>query len=702
MAATEERLGQWGPVVTFPNVGVHVHVLPDGRVLMWGRRDKPDGGFDEDFCKPFVWDPADPTHPPQPGQAPTAKTVATPQPRLANGHTVNLFCGGHAFLPDGRLLVVGGHIRDGVGVNQASIYDSAGGPDGAGTWQATSLMNNGRWYPTALTLPDGSVVTLSGSFLRPDGKTEPNEEPQVWFDGAWRNLAVFNDNGRPLALELYPRVHLKSDGQVFMSGPQQFGWLLDTNGGGRWRRVDTARHEIGQLDYAPAVMYDVDKIIYIGGGGGDENKPVEPTNTVEIIDLQATPLVWRRTDPMTFPRRQHNATLLADGTVLVTGGTKGKGFNRLDIGQPIRAAELWNPDTGKWTVLAEESVDRCYHSTAVLLPDASVLSSGGGEFGDVAAKDVHRNAQIFSPPYLFKGERPTITSAPTTAIHYGDTFEVGSPQAGSITTVTWIRLSSVTHAFNSSQRINFLEFRTTGDALSVTAPASPNVCPPGHYMLFVLNDKGVPSIAEIIHIASDAAPRGMPEAAPAEPAVPLDAGENVSGPAVVVGLTSTCPYGLAACWGGANEALNQLDDVGWVNPVADADDSTAEVFLDRPRLPPVNRWVEQFDEMVNGRYGWRGVEITLSGAVELRDGGLVLAVSLDDRPVRLAPLSAEEKIQFDNTTRVRKPLSGSESRAFDELSAELNDVPSGHRITVTGPLEETPFGYVLHVRQYVS
>ena len=94
---------------------------------------------------------------------------------------------------------------------------------------------------------------------------------------------------------------------------------------------------------------------------------------------------------MNFPRRQHNATILADGSVLVTGGTRSGGpgppqnFDNLDLGQPVHVAELWDPNRQQWTELAAEMIDRCYHSTAVLLPDATVLSAGGGEFFPIEA-----------------------------------------------------------------------------------------------------------------------------------------------------------------------------------------------------------------------------------------------------------------------------------------------------------------------------
>src|SRR3989442_10875887 len=145
-------------------------------------------------------------------------------------------------------------------------------------------------------------------------------------------------------------------------------------------------------------------------------------------------------------RRQHNATLLPDGTVLVTGGSRGgggtdpnrpgkpddNGFNDLRPGRPVHIAELWDPATQTWTELAAEEVDRCYHATAVLLPDATVLSAGGGEYRPPNGQDVpndpqdtHPDAQIFSPPHLFRGARPQITAAPASVDHRA-AFQVGT------------------------------------------------------------------------------------------------------------------------------------------------------------------------------------------------------------------------------------------------------------------------------------
>jgi len=113
--------------------------------------------------------------------------------------------------------------------------------------------------------------------------------------------------------------------------------------------------------------------------------------------------------------------------------------------------------------------------------------------------------EVFSPPYLFKGARPTISSAPA-SVGYGQTFFVGTPEATSVSKVSWVRLSSVTHAVNMDQRYCTLSFAQASGGLNVTAPSDANVSPPGHYLLFLLNGSGVPSVARIVRISGAAPP----------------------------------------------------------------------------------------------------------------------------------------------------------------------------------------------------
>jgi galactose oxidase len=693
-----KEVGQWEPKFSLPNVAIHTHVLPNGKVLFWGRRDHPNDSLDVHECTPHIWDPI------------TKATTAIPQPTLSNGTKINLFCSGHAFLADGRLLVAGGHIADGDGLNQAALYDYR-----TNSWSALPIMSKGRWYPTVLALADGTALVSSGS-----ENNVTNEVSEIWDGTDWRSLAVFKPG-----LSLYPRMHVAPDGQVFMSGWLAQSYFLNLHADGQWTPLagPGGSRAGGLRDYAPAVMYDAGKVVFIGGGNDKDTHA--PTTAAEIIDLTAEIPVWRATGSMHHPRRQHNATILPDGTVLVTGGTQGGGgpnggFNDLTSGEPVHTAELWNPATGEWTELAAEDVDRCYHSTTVLLPDGTVLSAGGGEYRPDNihpndAKDSHRDAQIFRPPYLFReGQRPEITSSPTEVV-FGQTFSVGTPLPQDIEMVTWIRLPSVTHAMDYNQRVNFLSFRTTTGVLEITAPGNANICPPGHYMLFLLNKSKVPSIAKILHIGAPAGARGIPavraplaqaQAIPSEARMStaeLDYAirSRATGTHVAIGLTSRCPYGLGACWGGAYEALQKLDGVQAVRPNANAEDSTAEVFLHGDTLPDVSRWAEQIASVANGSYDFRGVEVSVRASVKAQNGAFGLIGPSIDKPVLLAPLEPIEKVQFDRSTRTAKPAVAEEHSAYERLVARYRDAGAADLpARVTGPLRQTNTGWTLHVRAF--
>ena len=211
---------------------------------------------------------------------------------------------------------------------------------------------------------------------------------------------------------------------------------------------------------------------------------------------------------MAYGRRQHNLTVLADGTVLATGGNS-SGAPYVDLNNGVYQAELWNPVTGQWKTLAAMQVTRQYHSTALLLPDGRVLSAGGGvcdvcdQVGYLA-----KNAEVFSPPYLFKkdgsGElapRPQITSVPD-QVRYDAQFGISTPDAATIRKVALVRLGSVTHSVNMEQRYVPLSFTPGSGAINATAPASANVAPPGVYMLFLIDANGVPSMARMVRVAN--------------------------------------------------------------------------------------------------------------------------------------------------------------------------------------------------------
>ena len=449
--------GQWTTVAPLPFASSALHLLPTGMVMYYGTYNT--GG---DNAR--LWDPA------------TAISSVFPLPGY------NVFCSGHTFLADGRLFFVGGHIVSGVGLPNSSTYDAA-----SNVWTAGPNMNAARWYPTATTLVNGDVLAISGDI---DNTVGVNPLPQVFqaASGTWRDLT-----SAQLQLNLYPRMHLAPNGKVFNSAPSQTTRYLDASGTGAWTVV-AATNTPGYRDYGSSVMYDDGKVLVMGGVD-------PPTSAAEVIDLNAPTAAWRLVASMANARRQINATLLPDGKVLVTGGTSGPGFN--NTATPVFAAEMWDPATERWTTMASAQAPRLYHSAALLLPDGRVLTTGGDDITQV---------ELYSPPYLFAGARPGITAVPA-AVSFGQSYFVETPDAANIAKVTWIRLGSVTHAFDMNQRINSLSFSQAPGGLNVVAPSNPNLAPPGHYLLFILNANGVPSIAKIVQLGGSAAPSpALPDA----------------------------------------------------------------------------------------------------------------------------------------------------------------------------------------------
>jgi hypothetical protein len=463
--------GRWSAAVPSPIASIHSHVLPNGTVLSWSRFVDPHDTCCAEGVPPgtgqdaWIWNPAD-------GSMNAVPNAAT-----------DPFCSGHAFLPDGRLLVTGGHIDDYVGYDTTQIFDYR-----TNTWTTNAAwnMNAGRWYPTTVPLANGDVLTISGAATGGD----VNATPQVWSANgqAWRNLTnlsgqCFNSTS---CLPLYPWLHLASNGQLFVSGPGDSTGYIDTTGAGAWTAVANTTYGYRGDFEATSSMYAPDQILIAGGN--------PPTTSAEIINLRDPQPRWTPVAPMANPRRRFASIVLPDGTVFVTGGTTSGNNND----EPsVFGAEIWNPVTQTWTSVDHNQVPRSYHQNMVLLPDGRVLVGGGGLGGGFTN---HNDYEVYSPPYLFKGDRPTITSVPT-SIGIGARFTVATPDAARIAHVNLLRLSSDTHGFNSNQRFVPLSFAAASGQLAVTGPSSNIVAPPGHYLLFILDGNGIPSVGAIVDVA---------------------------------------------------------------------------------------------------------------------------------------------------------------------------------------------------------
>lgn len=585
-------------------------------------------------------------------------------------------------------------------------------------------MGNGRWYPTVTALPSGIPLVASGS-----DRNGHNNDTQI-FD---QNKFTSVDTDGTI-FDLYPRMHVASTEIVYSTSLALIYFLdLKTDPPRTWQPTRT----LGQKedpnrslhDYGCSVMYDKDQVVFIGGG-----KPgTATTDTLDLSLKDPKKIGWQPADPMMFKRRQHNATILPDGTILITGGTRGDGtgvigfsgdveFNDVRPGRPVHVAELWNPNGGKgkqWTRMASEQIDRCYHSTAVLLPDGRVLSAGGGEFqlgpGDKKdpnlPQDSHRDAQTFSPPYLFiEGPRPVINSISTEVIECNTKFEVDTELPEQIEKINLIGLSSVTHSINTGQRfVPLKDFVRKTKSLQVIAPPDTRSCPPGYYMLFIVNKKGQPSVGKIVQIlptvnqnVNHRTFNTQLASRDEKPPTPLMMRKTVrataNGTRIELGITPTCPYGLGACWGGAYEALSNLPGVEHVDPIAHMSGSTASVFLADNGLPDLELCKRLFKGFVSDTYVLRGFEVAVTGTVGVRDNTLVL-LSEGMRPeVNLIRLGSEAKVQWDANTQRPQAITGEEAAAYDRLFQSAKPGPLGP-VSITGPMSQADaLEYTLQVR----
>lgn len=449
----------------------------------------------------------------------------TGEHKLIDNTTTELFCSGQSALPDGRILIAGGHEgRLGslsgpyLGSKDINLFDYQ-----SNDWLSfPGRMAAFRWYPSSLALPSGEVLIIGGIDARAESNTpdpqlnnmEPLDIIEIWkVEGNTPSQRLLlNAPKRSYAHSQYPWLFVASNGKVFVAGQENRLVYLNTAGDGAWedlvdggmpRETPPSGYSTFVRNSGTATLYAPDKILVAGGSPGDgvTDDPVASALTIDL-NLPGTPIV-QSISPMNFRRRHHNATILPDGTVWVNGGTKGPGVNNQELENRVYDSELWDPTTKQWKLTAKAQKFRSYHSTSLLLPDGRVMTGGGGRCDGCAPQDDNADVEIYWPPYLFNpdgtlAQRPDITRYPT-RVRYNQRFSVRVK--GGVSKVTWLRLGSVTHSVNFDQRINVLEFTSAGgDSYYVRTPANPNLAPPGFYMLFVVDGSGVPSTGRIIQI----------------------------------------------------------------------------------------------------------------------------------------------------------------------------------------------------------
>jgi hypothetical protein len=476
-------IGQWNTLSnTMPINPVHTALLNNGDILIVAGSGN---------CSPIL--PGCPSGPPYgPSNNSGALLVDPSTGQVVTQFTVSwdMFCNGMALLQDGTVLIAGGnlHYNPFEGEGLAASFDPT-----TNTFTNVQSMAHGRWYPTLLTLADGSIMTFSG--LNETGATNPAVE--IYTEGSgWSTQYI-----APFTPDLYPRLHLLPNGTVFYSSatptsklfnPSTTTWntnFAETNYGGTRLYGSSVL-----LPLTPANGYDP-KVFILGGGN-------PATDTTEIIDLGAATPAWQYGPTMSQPRIEMNAVILPTGNILALGGS----LNNEDASTASLNADLYNAATNTFSSAGANAFPRLYHSVALLLPNATVWVAGGNP----SQGSYEPAMEIYQPAYLFNANgtlatQPSITSAPS-SISYGSSFSVTTPNAASISSVVLVRNGTVTHAFGMDQREVVLSFTVGSGSLTVTAPPNGNIAPPGYYMLFIVNGSGVPSVAPFVQIT--AAPSG--------------------------------------------------------------------------------------------------------------------------------------------------------------------------------------------------
>jgi hypothetical protein len=454
-----------------------------------------------------------PTGPPYSGTNHSGATVLDPVAKTLTQLTLvwDMFCDSMTVLQDGRVFVNGGTVAYDpfLGQTKSSIFDPA-----TNTFTDTPTnMVHGRWYPTVTLLSDGRVMTFSGQ----DENANSNNRVEIYTVGTGWSPAYTASWTPPL----YPRQHLLPNGNVFVSGPSPTTYTFNPSTQ-VWTTIATTKYggtrTFGSsvlLPLTPANNYDP-RVMLFGGA-------TSATSTTEWIDLGAGSPTWTFGPDMSAARVEMDAVLLPTGKIVALGGSASDEVTPASLN-----ADLFDPVALTMTSAGTQSYARLYHSVALLLPDATIWSAGSNPVRGTWEPHM----EIYQPAYLFNSDgslatRPTVTNAPGT-IQWGGQFSVTTPDAANISQVVLVRPGSSTHAFDMDQRLVGMNFTAGSGTLTVTAPPNGKIAPPGYYMLFLINNNGVPSVAPFVLLNAGSNP------APTVSSISPNTGTGSGGTAVTI------------------------------------------------------------------------------------------------------------------------------------------------------------------------
>jgi len=362
-------------------------------------------------------------------------------------------------------------------------------------------MKEARWYPTLTTLSDGKILSVSG--LDDIGQLVPGKNEV--FDPKTKKWTY---TSKIRQFPTYPALFLLQNGKIFYSGsnagygPDNVGrdpgvWDVDSN---KFTKIpglsDPKEMETSGTVLLPPAQDE--KFMVIGGGGVGES--AQSSNRTRIVDMKADSPKFVDGPTLEKGTRYPQASILPDDTVLVSGGSedyRGRGDSN------IHQARLYHPDTNTFESVADPLVGRNYHSGSLLLPDGRVMFFGSDSlYGDKANTKpgkFEQRIEIYTPPYLYRDSRPSLSGGPQT-IARGGSGTFTSPQASAIKKVRLIRPSASTHVTDVDQRSIALDYKVSGDKITVTVPKNRNLVTSGWYMLFVDDDQGTPSKAQWVRV----------------------------------------------------------------------------------------------------------------------------------------------------------------------------------------------------------
>jgi hypothetical protein len=476
--------GQWSAPFVIPVVGVTAVLLNNAKVLFWsydpatwGNPQASNSGVS------YLWNPS----------TRTGSFIAAPE---------NIWCGGQTILSDGRIFLAGGNLR----------YPDPNAPAGQRGWEgdlSTYTFNpvtsgfikqpemaKGRWYPTVTQLPDNTAIISSGYDQTGSQAMNPMVDrftPSAGIGGVGTisTVATKPNSG------LYPFQHVLPSGALLQTGPDMTNSYLLQPGTWAWTRLPNMLYNhkgnANGINYTDASVTPVSQMIAVSGG------QTLPSNN-EWLNSYAPSAGWHEYPKWIKQRHNANTVILPDGKLLTVGGNAAAN----NYGGTHFSAELYskaaNDLSGAWTEVAPHAIPAAYHSSALLLPDGTVLLSEDDRTKGATAGANHR-AQVYSPPYLFNGARPKM-GAPATLAR-GQAFAITGTAVAprTIASAVLIAPAAVTHGNDMHQRFIKLPITVSGSNVQATVPASTALVPPGYYMLFIVDSAGVPSIAKFVRIA---------------------------------------------------------------------------------------------------------------------------------------------------------------------------------------------------------